>query len=745
MKIGGKEKVLVIYDHKDYFSREESPSVTTSQDRAGIHYIHVIDRSGSMYGNINTLIDNVKQCVNEMRASDLLSVIWFSDHDECETVIKGAKRGPEINKLLDNLKSVESITCFSSPLREIRKVVEDLKVMCPDFMVTFFTDGHPVTTSWSYSEELNKIEKELLEMPENVIALNTVGYGYYNKELLQIMSRASTLGKTFHSHNIREYYEIFQHNQERTLGLTTQKMEFSSSSVEDRILFMSDKDSSLFLNNSTVLTKWSQDRNFVVFICDEAGEVCVDDSVYEVNKLPQLVNATFQDHFLYTLAYELYYAGHARECLDILSQNLRDKRLIDEHLQAFTNRERQAFTDLLCKASFDLESRLYEGVAEPGYVPDANSPCILDWFMILEESEESYYLPEKTSYTRTTKQVKDTDRKFKRGSAEIMAPVSDMIWAKDRLNLTLSYPIDGVVDLDTDEASRVGLPEAIPASEWRAHTFIKDGEPHVSSGTFLVTRETLDKLEEVSQTSSVADNRRTDGLLEIVLNFEDLPVINQSYVKRSLDLNTVFDLTMTTLKLQALQKVVKHYSNEIQENRALTQKESQFQHLTLEQIEVLKNHGLDKELRYSPVSSETKSSKEADYYEVRAFEFQIKGCASLPSIAKLGEKLAKVASGNSRSKLNFVEETMRDYEEELQEKFDFEKPSFETRDLVYKELKEIKRALKKTRASLSCLKMSRVLTGDWWPELVEDDKGNYTWQNGDHVMVAKIARKKRYF
>ena len=759
MDIGGVPKIITIYNHnKDSGSPNNSifnylvdgdqntASDPDTSKMAGIHYIHVLDRSYSMTPHIDDLIDNVEQCVKVMRHNDLLSVIWFAGSDQCETVIKGSKKGPELNNLLNSLRSTVGVTCFSTPLKEIRKCVEDTKIMCPDFMVTFFTDGNPVT-EWSTAEEYDRIEKELMEMPSNVIALNTIGYGYYNRDLLQTMSEASTLGKTFHSQQIKEYYEIFQHNQERTLGLSTEEISFASSNTGDKILYMSDKDSSIFHSNSVTLTKWSQDLNFVIVISDEEGQVDINGTIHETRNLPSdILNYSFNNHFLYTLAYELYYTGHTRESLDILSKNLKDKKLVDEHLKAFTNRERQDFIDLLCKASFKSEYRHQEGQCAVDYVPAADAPCVLDIFEILTSSEGSYYLPQKSTYERTTRKVTDEDNKFTPNDGEIKAPIFDMEWAESRLNLTLKYPIAGVVRLDPKEAERVGLPETVDATIWRSHTFIKDGEPHIQEASFLVTKDTLDKISKI-QIPNVTNSSREDGLIETIINFESLPVTNQNFVERSLDLNTVFDLTRTTLELKAIQKVVNYFSKKIVEARALTEKKDGFQHLSLDQIEVMKDHGINAQMWYTPVSSTMKKTGESDYYEVRKFDFKIKGMTSLPSLGDLEKRIQALASGSSKAKkrdLNFVEELMKKYKAELEDKLDFDNPSFATRDKISQEQKTIKGALQKTRASLSILKMSRVLTGDWWPDLEADDKGNYTWKKDDHTMVAKVTREKQY-
>jgi hypothetical protein len=741
--IGKESKTVVIYSKEGLDTKVVPSNLASSSDRAGVHFVHVIDRSYSMTHYIKELIDNVKKCVDEMGKNDLLSIIWFSSSDMCEVLIKGAKKGPELHDLLDSIASVKHLTCFSVPLKKVAECVQDLKAMCPNFMVTFFTDGQPVTDEWSTDQEYDRIRSALAEMPEEVIALNSVGYGYYNRELLQEISDSTPLGKTFHSHRISEYHEIFKHNQGRATGLTHRKVEFSCDDINARILYLSDRDSSLFLSNTATVSHWSPDKNFVVFVMNEGSTVTVDDKAYDIALLPDLRVSNFRDHLLYTMAYELYYNGHTRECLDILSENLKDKALIDKHLQAFTNKERQEYTDLLCEASLDSDNRLTGGVSPDDYVPDANAPCILDVFNILAESGDSFYLPGHTNYARTTRKAEDKDNKFVKSDQETKAPMSDFVWAKDRLNLSVRFAINGHVNLDTDEANRVNLPEKIDATIWRNHTFIKDGELHVSSAVFLISKKTLKAIQKITDKVMWSDSKSSYDVVEAIIPFDSIPVTNQGYIERSLDVNTVFDLTVSTLKLEALQKVANYFSTKIKENRAIAKKEENFKNLTLDQIEVLENHGLDKNLWYSPVTLEMKSSGDSDYYEVRHFQFQIKGCASLPSLNAVATKAKKISDGG-KAKLNVVEEVMHQYETELRDRYDFDNPTFKVRDLMQEELKTIKTSLLESRNKLSCLKMSRILTGDWWPDLKQDEKGNYTWTKDGLTMVAKVTRKKQY-
>ena len=41
--------------------------------------------------------------------------------------------------------------------------------------------------------------------------------------------------------------------------------------------------------------------------------------------------------------------------------------------------------------------------------------------------------------------------------------------------------------------------------------------------------------------------------------------------------------------------------------------------------------------------------------------------------------------------------------------------------------------------------MAKVITGDWFSELIPNDKGEYEYTEGEMTMKAKVARERVYF
>ena len=199
VKIGDSDYTVVTVNQEEGEVQEivAAPSKT--------HHIQILDRSGSMSSHIYTLIEQVKQTLDVIPETDLISIIWFSSPGEYKTLVKGATKSPELLRMLDSLKSVLGTTCFSDPIREAKGIVDDLKALCPTFNITLFTDGQPVTP-WGQKEEENRCYTILKEFGKDVLAFNTIAYGYGSVgtiEFLRNLSGMSEFGMQIYSSDIQ--------------------------------------------------------------------------------------------------------------------------------------------------------------------------------------------------------------------------------------------------------------------------------------------------------------------------------------------------------------------------------------------------------------------------------------------------------------------------------------------------------------------------------------------------------------
>ena len=220
--INGEQKTLITINVK-----EEQQTVETKTVDA-VHHVHVLDRSGSMNGLIDQLIEEVKLTLDQISDEDYVSIVWFSGANECKTLFKGSKKDKALYQKLDTLKSTVGLTCFSEPMKEVNEIIEDLYDTCPNISITLFTDGQPVVP-WNEDEEERRIFSEIEKMKDKVLALNTIGYGYYyNQDLLRRMSSMTSFGSAIHSSKINEYLPIFGYNYEKVADLVAETIEIET-------------------------------------------------------------------------------------------------------------------------------------------------------------------------------------------------------------------------------------------------------------------------------------------------------------------------------------------------------------------------------------------------------------------------------------------------------------------------------------------------------------------------------------
>ena len=94
IKLGNKKKVLITCNHHENNESKMKKSV------GSFHHVHVIDRSGSMHGSIDELIEDVIATLTIMAPEDIVSVLWFSSVNEQGIIVKGAKSHPSLKDIL---------------------------------------------------------------------------------------------------------------------------------------------------------------------------------------------------------------------------------------------------------------------------------------------------------------------------------------------------------------------------------------------------------------------------------------------------------------------------------------------------------------------------------------------------------------------------------------------------------------------------------------------------------------------
>lgn len=742
VELEGQKRNVVVINHKGEDDLIQPVVETTTVQQ--LHHIHILDRSGSMSGHINNLIDNVIDTLDVIDNNDLITIIWFASAGQYRTLVKGAKKSDKLVTLLNTLRSTIGCTCFSDPLREANTIIDELTALCPNISVTLFTDGEPVVP-WSVDEEIRRIFKELNIMKANIVAFNTIGYGnWYNRDLLMNMARCSEFGEFVHASMIDDYLDIFEHNFAKVTGQIIEGIEVKAPICE--VMYLT-REFTKITNGEMKLSRTDKRKNQFFLIGEDAKDFSFEyqGDVYNSKDIIQIPPLATMENFYYAYAYNMYNLNKRRVCLEILGKIVCDKYLVDRQMASFTYDECSGFLAELNSALTEPKFfRFVQGKCSTDYIPKDDAPCVLDVLKILQEGE-ALYLPfseNVDSYQRITRKTEDTFNLFNKTKEEVTAPFSDFVYNKSHMNLSILFYIPGTVKLNSISAKKVGLPSEIKSGMFRNHTIIKDGVLNMKKIAVKMNDETTDKLKNLlGDTYSITVNTYDE---EAVINLVYLPIINRKYVEET-NIGNVFQSVKNINTLEASQKVVKYYLDKVMEEGASTlKKQGALADYTMAQIKVLEEHGLDKNLNYAGVEKVTKSKEESDSYMTRLIEFGLVGVSSLP---KVEDVLNKISEGKSltisQSLIAKADENTRQWIDK--KNFDIDKPSTKLRDLLQEMLSDIKKRLVMERAKLNAMKMSLILTGDWFPGLVPNDKGEYLYTENDVTMVAKVKYEVVYF
>lgn len=717
IKLGDIDREVIQIQH------ENTPQKSNVKINEAINHIHIIDRSGSMWNDINYLIEQVKMTLTVIPTTDFITLAWFSGTGQYSFPIKGMRpNDPALLPLLNSLKSTVGCTCFSEVLASLDAVLTDMTPLTSLFNITLFTDGQPMVP-WSDEEESRRVMTAIAKIKGRVLGINTVGYRYdYDKEFLRAIASQTEFGVATHSANIAEYLDIFQHNYEVINDLCNESVaieapqativylnrKFSKMAKDEFKLARIDKEKNNFFILAPLLQTnkpWSFKYNGTLYTADTFQ-----------TKTPKIIAAN-EANLAYALIANNYYNGDRREALEIAVKSVHDKTAADLMMNAFTLDETQATQKELNKFVI-YPSKRGKDKCDDAYIPDKKAFCAMDLFTLLAMAD-NYYIPSK-DYQRTGLKTTDNFNIFKHTNTP-PAHFSDFVFSKDRLNLSIRFTINGEVTLNPRIAGGVGLPAVINATMFRTHTIILDGNLNMEK-----LRVKLDACTNAVLKTKIA-NRLTavEGETMVYdIDLKGLPIINAAYAESGKD-------TMNIVKLLWLQY---QQEAEVKVLRGLLPAESKTVTTVYnaEQLEVLKQHGLNEYLWYGGVDNKTeKATEETDFYYARTLELVFKGMATIPSFNALMEYITK----NKKANNPIVEYMLKFYNENKGLTF---------ADLNAK-LKTVKAQLMTTRMVLASIKLSKILTFDFFSDTIVDAKGAFTYQAGDKTLLIKPDREKIYY
>lgn len=596
----------------------------------GVNHLAIWDRSGSMYGALEQLTEDLKKQLRTAKVGDTISLGWFSGEGDFNWPLKGFKVTDKadfttLDKIIDQNNTTRGTTCFSDILSDSEKVVTDLLPFGNTFSLMFLTDGHPVVSD--YTKELVKITEAIERVAGKITTSLLVGYGnYYNKELMSKMAEKFG-GTLIHQSDLSTFKTNYGEFMERSRKSEPKVfVELHAQPHPDGFAF------AVTDNNISVLAV--DENNGVAFTPTTAKT----DYVYTVtNKKPSSGSAmtidTLDEHMIkavYGAALGFVQRGKTELALEVLS-TLGDVGLVNAVNNAFTNAEYGNVEAAISKAIGSPTGRLLNG-RKVGCLPKTDAFCLLDVMDILMADDQAEFWPqhEEFSYTKigVGSKTKDGFPKFN-ADADARVPMTGLVWHDSKLNLSVRAKIDGTIDLK--DGPSVGLDKTFDTFVWRNYTIVKDGFLNTTKLPVSMSKASYSKLLEEGLIDK-EHNRHYAGQ-PYVLHLDRVPVVNRAIAQNFTSAVALCENAYTEMQLMSDMKVLNYLRNEVEPktdrglNLGLTEKQEEF----LKELGVTRNG-------YAPPVYKMEPT---DFYMAKEFNIKVKGLSSIP---KVDDVLAKTAS-----------------------------------------------------------------------------------------------------
>ncbi len=684
----------------------------------GLNHIFIYDRSGSMYGVLDTLIVDLKARLRTVPNGDTVTIGYFSSPGEFRFPLKGLKVSGKadfasIDKILDANSTTLGSTCFSEILDDTKQVVKDLKPLGNGFALCFLTDGYP--TVYPYETEVKAIKTAITNVAGEIASSLLVGYGnYYNKELLSDMA-SQLSGALIHSSKLSDFptaYQKFMDKSRDSEPKMLVELLVKPASEGGAVFSLSGGTVNLYsVENGAVAFSPTKNSNENIYILSDKKPKNGVQVLCRQGVLTSDVDQSNESFVkaMYAAAYVLTQRTKTDVALEALSI-LGDKAAIDRVNNAFTNAEYGAAEQGILEAIGSPQKRYASGCVA-NYLPKPDAFCLLDALDLLTNDEEAEFYPyhDDFEYNKIGVGTK-TKGEFPKFEAkkDARVPMTGLVWNDTKLNLSIRAKIDGTIDLGKG-AKKVGLESTFDTFVWRNYTLVKDGFLNVQRLPVTLSKASYDRF----LAEGVIDaehNRHYKGRC-YTLNLDRVPVINRQIANGKTSAKTLCENTFNEMKFMANLKALNFVRGEIEplSERGLGL------NLTDTQEEFLKEKGVTK----SGFNPPTEKLEATDFYMAKEFEVKIKGLSSLPKVDEVKTKVA------SKKALTVSGQLVADglHESERVLKLAGSKKEDRLNELDFF-IRSQKTQLGKVRGEIQRTKFSIILAKKWFDEFTsrEDNK-----------------------
>lgn len=651
------------------------------------NHIVVTDCSGSMYGEIDRIKNQVKNKLPELIGeSDTLTLVWFSGRGEYKTFVEAEpirtmKDLSKIHRAIDEGFRARGLTGFKEPIEEVSRVVDRVAKARPGsvFSLIFMSDG--CDNQWGRAEILKAVEKTAA----GLASATFVEYGYYaDRPLLTAMAERAG-GNLIFAQNFDSYMPQLESSlKKRPTGAKRVEVAIEGDVIGGFVFMMGGGE--------------------LVTYAVEAGKALVPEDTVEVWYLsptavgtgPKSLAAMVQGESKTKTAANSPLTSAAYAAMSLFSVRMQpnvvypilkvlgDVSFIEQFSVCFGKQKYSEFMDATKAAAFDPKARLTKGY-DPNKVPKDDAFTVLQVLQLLASDDENRVLLDHPSFkyspigrgrvdssdlltpeeqaemdalTDELQKAGKDSKKIREVTAKIAAitankqaplkfeanpapdgyPISSLTFNEDRPNVSFLVRKEGYVDVssrlpDQFKGKKLGaIPEKFPTFVFRNYAVIKDGLVNIEALPVLVTPATLAKLK--------AEGVVTDGNLirddsgAYLLDLKALPIVNRKMVKAA-SAKALFEKEFELTVQRAAQRVFNSFKKEHFPGK----KTESFDALYgTDGAAWLKEQGFTD---YSGFGPKMVQAEAKDVYTGKALEVKLKGYSTIPSLNEFRKQAAK--------------------------------------------------------------------------------------------------------
>jgi hypothetical protein len=510
------------YKVKDGLYVNEVPvkMLISSVPKAPQHQFIIIDRSGSMYYELDKLCDILIEYVGKLTEGSTVSVGWFGSSGSYGLSVPYTlkKELTGVTKTIDSYRSTKGCTCFDEVLH---KVNENCSAENKGSLY-FFTDG------WHNSNPWMSVVKELEALRDKLEVSMFVGCGYINRDNMTDMADI-TDGSFIHIEDFSDFkqslYDFGDGVTESVPGCIVEvpvEADNFCSVLGKQIIgytFTEDTD-----KNHYIKYKASNKKTQVYYSTSATpiGEV----KELGKNEVP-----------FRALAYYLVQHNKTPMALDILNF-LGDKYLINKLYNTFTNDEYAKVENTLRSSIFNSKSRYKEGKV-PNFMPKDDAFCVLDALDVLTSDPKAiiHLTDPEFKYNHISRKSEQTDGAKLMYPKEITARASQLVYNETALNVSLQCWYEAGVKLDPKEFKETNAKEfdfnkynmksgeVYAVNCVRNYSIIADAK--LNTPKLIVSKLSKSSVQKLAEILTARDDDK------YVIDLANIPLINKTYLKET--------------------------------------------------------------------------------------------------------------------------------------------------------------------------------------------------------------------